>query len=706
MPKARFRLHTAAIEGFKGFANMQTVTFSGNHAFLFGENGCGKSSIVEAIRWCLFGLADRPETEVRNAYHASGECQVELVLQASDGMWSFRRRLRPGAERSRLTITNPDGQEVLQSQVFPYLARMGPREGTHVIFAAQQATGRRPQADVSDFHKVLYFYLHLEEVPDLLERLDGIIEEQNSVREDIASEIGEIEDELRTNLGQVDVSLEELLRNPPWNDSEIPTRAETENKIRGFAQEIAKLANEPLESNISVREALEQAERWCQKLATASREELLKKLSEQRIKATNLLNLLQTLDEAERSRAEAEGNITQLEKELVDIYGGQSLEDLRKKIELFERQMQESSAKLVIAKHAEEYCRNYSPTACPVCLTKYDVELLCEKVKLSIEQGTPEQIASAKELESLREIYTRASELSNQLIELKAEIQTAKERYGDTLSQIRTLLGVLDDSILSQENIKVQLTLIESSVKTLERTLESAESRNTEWRKRIDALLSELRFHKYRDEQQRIQRQLTSGLEPTRDQLRELIELENTVHSIRETLGQAFNGAIDRALPHINEMMTKVYQRLTGQISFTKMYIQRTDGSGGHNLQVRVGSERISGQLFDPEDVLNGQANSALRLVPYFVFSQFQSEVLELDLLLIDDPSQSFDTSHIDFLLQELANAGSHAQLIIATHEDERFSPQIDRFFNSGEYEVIRFTKFDIEKGPSFAIER
>ena len=62
-------------------------------------------------------------------------------------------------------------------------------------------------------------------------------------------------------------------------------------------------------------------------------------------------------------------------------------------------------------------------------------------------------------------------------------------------------------------------------------------------------------------------------------------------------------------------------------------------------------------------------------------------------------------TSHVDSLLQELANAGSHAQLIIATHEDERFSPKIGQYFVPNEYEVIGFKEFDIEKGPSFAIQ-
>lgn len=120
---------------------------------------------------------------------------------------------------------------------------------------------------------------------------------------------------------------------------------------------------------------------------------------------------------------------------------------------------------------------------------------------------------------------------------------------------------------------------------------------------------------------------------------------------------------------------------------------------------MRVGSDRIPGQLFSPDDVLNGQAISALQLVPYFVFSQFQAETLELDLLLIDDPSQSFDTSHVELLLQELATAGSHAQLIVATHEEERFGPQLGRYFPEDIHELVRFKEFDPNKGPSFAIE-
>ena len=705
MARAKFRLHSVTIEGFKGFTHPQTITVSAKHGFLFGKNGCGKSSIVEAIRWCLFGLAERPETEVRNTYYSPSECRVELDLQGPDGMLHIRRRLRPGSGRSDVTVVSPNGQEVPLLQVFPYLVRMGPREGTHIIFAAQQALGRRPQADISAFHKVLYSYLHLEEVPDLLEHLDKLLEEQQSAREEVASEIDDVEENLREKLKQVDVSVEELLRNPPWGEDTVPTRAESEGKVRNFAQEMAKLTNGSVASDVSAREALEQAEQWCQELANASREELEKRLNEQRSKAIALKNLLQTIQQAEKNQAEAQESIRQLEKELAIACEGQPLEELEAKLNLLSKQMMESNAKLAIAKEAEEYCKAYSATDCPVCLEKYTADDLIEKVKLSIQQATPEQVALAEELDSLQGRYKRALELNAKLDELTAEVQEAQKERADAMSEIRSLLEVADELPFSEEDSKARLSAIESSVLTLQNTLESTESRYAEWRKRIDALSSELRFHKYRHEQQRLHRQLTTGLELTRDHLRELVELENTVQNIKETIGQAFNEAIDRALPHLNRMMTDVYRRLTGQISFEKMYIQRTNGYGGQTLQVRVGSERVPDQLFDPEDVLNGQANSALRLVPYFVFSQFQAEALELDFLLIDDPSQSFDTSHIELLLQELATAGSHAQLVVATHEEERFMPQLSQYFPTSEYEVIKFMEFDPGKGPSFAIE-
>ena len=73
-----------------------------------------------------------------------------------------------------------------------------------------------------------------------------------------------------------------------------------------------------------------------------------------------------------------------------------------------------------------------------------------------------------------------------------------------------------------------------------------------------------------------------------------------------------------------------------------------------------------------------------------------------LDCLLIDDPSQSFDTSRVELLLQELAKAATHAQLIVTSHEEDRFTPFIGKCFPPGSYRVLRVASFVPDIGPTF----
>ena len=162
-----FRIHSVTIEGFKAFTTPQTFVFEGRNIFLFGPNGFGKTSIVEAIRWCLFGQSSRQGQDevIRNQFYVGKPCVVQMELLAPDGLWTWHRRLRPTGNLSDLTIRDPKGLERNLEDVFPQLSRIGPREGTHVIYAAQQPSSRRPEADITDFSYIVYRYLGLEEIP-------------------------------------------------------------------------------------------------------------------------------------------------------------------------------------------------------------------------------------------------------------------------------------------------------------------------------------------------------------------------------------------------------------------------------------------------------------------------------------------------------------------------------------------------------------
>src|SRR6266536_3195582 len=115
------------VGGFKAFGVSQEIALAGRHCFLFGANARGKSSILEAIRWCLFGL--ERDSDVRNRFSEAVDCRVELRLRDPTGLWRLERRLRPGQLRSDLTIRSPDGEEVTQQQALPNLVRLGTGAG-------------------------------------------------------------------------------------------------------------------------------------------------------------------------------------------------------------------------------------------------------------------------------------------------------------------------------------------------------------------------------------------------------------------------------------------------------------------------------------------------------------------------------------------------------------------------------------------------
>ncbi len=111
------RLSKLKIAGFKSFVDPTTISFPSNLIGVVGPNGCGKSNIIDAVRWVMGEIS---------AKHLRGESMSDVIFNGS----SARKPL--GAASVELVFDNADGS--LGGQYANYgeiaLRRTVSRDGT------------------------------------------------------------------------------------------------------------------------------------------------------------------------------------------------------------------------------------------------------------------------------------------------------------------------------------------------------------------------------------------------------------------------------------------------------------------------------------------------------------------------------------------------------------------------------------------------
>jgi chromosome segregation protein len=89
------RLTKLKIAGFKSFVDPTTVTFPSSLTGVVGPNGCGKSNIIDAVRWVMGEIS---------AKHLRGDSMADVIFNGS----STRKPL--GAASVELVFDNSDGK--------------------------------------------------------------------------------------------------------------------------------------------------------------------------------------------------------------------------------------------------------------------------------------------------------------------------------------------------------------------------------------------------------------------------------------------------------------------------------------------------------------------------------------------------------------------------------------------------------------------
>src|SRR6185295_3817265 len=70
------RIRKLEISGFKSFVDRTVVHFDSDVIGIVGPNGCGKSNIVDAIRWAI---------GEQSAKHLRGRSMADVIFNGSEG---------------------------------------------------------------------------------------------------------------------------------------------------------------------------------------------------------------------------------------------------------------------------------------------------------------------------------------------------------------------------------------------------------------------------------------------------------------------------------------------------------------------------------------------------------------------------------------------------------------------------------------------
>src|SRR5208283_2131429 len=104
----RMKIKKLELVGFKSFVDRTVLHFDHDVLAIVGPNGCGKSNIVDAIRWCM---------GEQSAKHLRGRSMEDVLFSGSES--------RQGTDFAEVTLTfeNDEGPDLpLEYREYPEIA--------------------------------------------------------------------------------------------------------------------------------------------------------------------------------------------------------------------------------------------------------------------------------------------------------------------------------------------------------------------------------------------------------------------------------------------------------------------------------------------------------------------------------------------------------------------------------------------------------
>ena len=689
----RLRIRRISVEGFKGFTGAQEIDVRARHVFLIGPNGNGKSSVIEAIRWALFGSTNRPNDIVRNGGYG-GNCRVKIDLARDGKKWCLHRVLTPGGGgHSRSSLFDEDGIEHPIRNVLPQLDSLDAGEGTHIIFAAQSAPLHRQPEDLTPFARTVFGHLGLTHARAMLSHLETFVKEQEDEEASLDGLVSAARKRVDERIEELERRRGHILDSPPWDGERLPSIADTESKAKALIQKIGKSPGQDFRE-FSLVALVDEAERALEARIDLDRTPLDETLERLADKVSHLGTIREHCENIARKKAE----LSEARKNLHSVLNGASTDELREQVERqrqkagtlgLRRRLGEIAAELLDRTEGNGFL------PCPICGTQRERDDFVSAISAMVD------VENEEDDSGLRAIETRWNNAQ--------EFETQVRGLSDDIEQLENDLTVLvtpEEEVELTEAIRggrvaEYIGAVEKQRVSVVKQVDGLENWFGGVRTQVSKLHEEANYHQLQRDLSNL-RAIDADMKRVQRGFDQMVQFGESVRDIRDSVKRTLTKELGKKVPRVAEDLTSVFSALTRHPHFDRLVI---DKQKLPDLELGVASSSDSLGTPHPIGVLNGQAQSALKLVPYFALSQAAEAPIEVYLVLLDDPTRAFDRDHIQILIERLADLGQRVQIVVATQEQEVFLDLLPNSFGRESYVVVEPKNWSYSGGPELVTE-
>ena len=662
------------VSGFRAFSEQETFDLDADIVLLTGANGRGKTSVLDAILWCITGelprlrLKDKEKAPVVSLYSSTRQARVELHL--SDGEKRARLTRSRSGDGERISVQTSDdkhkGQDAehwvtrnlwKQAQSAEQTTVALSRALTRSVYLQQDLVREFVEADTAkERFTAVSELVGTARMDEMSDALDVQRKQWRKVSNNLANDIKKAENELASLKGE-----RSRLDSPEDED-----RTDLEATWKAWWERAATLGVEREAPDVAASEAALAAEEAVKTLAT-----LRRKAERRREEADDLRANIQKREGNETSLP----NLPALEEALAEARSekenaDQQLEEARRNARTQRERLLQQQEREEELRTLAELALRHIEGACPVCEQDHVTEETRRLLEERIEGETDDLAAeTSREAEESNEAVQQALQVTGEREEAVAEAQraleTARTRHREAEREQESIQRRL-------EELDVTVSPDESTADALQRYMKACDER-------IDAL------EQHHNDGERLSMRLaTVAQEARRKELIEQIEAKEQEIAKSQGEREARDETSDLADVLVEELeqarLDFVEERLDNVSALLQAIYAKIDPHPTFRL-VRLAAEfshrrgRLRPFVADPEherlDPFKFMSSSQVNVVALSIFMALNLGIpsVPLKTLMLDDPLQSLDDINLLGLVDLIRQARGRRQIFLSTHE-------------------------------------